>query len=207
MCLNINNVRISPYIYRYMALLQNLACCAHAPCAQESKPQNCVRRAPPPCSQVSLPQNCASGAPTLRSVMRICRASTRGFWATERGRSKDRTSAGHTVCPREVRTRRLSEHVRGFATSERSRPKAEARAGLQIRISGAEWEHRSRFFRQRLLRAGGWGSAHAFLGLDSCAQGACALHALFAAEPYTYIYRGLCALFDIKALLHPCTPL
>ena len=166
-----------------------------------------MRADPHPNAKVSKPSNCARSPTPLRSVLRGCRASTRGFWATERGRSKDRTSAGHKVCPREVRTRLLSEHVRGFATNDRSRPKAEARAGLQIRISGAEWEHRSRFFRLRLLRAGGWGSAHAFLGKDSCAQGACALHALFAAESYTYIYRGLCALFDIKALLHPCTPL
>ena len=147
MCLNTNNVRTDPHILGYMAILQYLARRAHPYYAREPLPQNCARRPPPPCSQVSLPQNCARSPTPLRSVLRGCRASTRGFWATERGRSKDRTSAGHTVCPREVRTRRLSEHVRGFATSERSRPKAEARAGLQPRNSVAGGWGCARFFR------------------------------------------------------------
>ena len=143
MCLNTNNVRTDSHILGRIAILQYLARCAHPYYAREPLPQNCARRDLPPCSQVSLPQNCARSPTPLRSVMHKCRASTRGFLATERGRSKDRTSAGHKVCPREVRTRLLSEHVRGFATSERSRQKAEARAGLHLCISGA----------------GGWGCA------------------------------------------------
>ena len=139
-----------------------------------------MRADPHPNAKVSKPSNCARSPTPLRSVLRGCRASTRGFLATERGRSKDRTSAGQKVCPREVRTRLLSEHVRGFATSERSRQKAEARAGLQPRNSGAGgWGCArffrlrllcigvgvcSRFYRLRLLYIGGWGVCSRFFG-------------------------------------------